>query len=889
MEDTQLNEISLKKIQSLIKLINRNDTPISSLDKTQENSTSITLQNSENNSNQGSEANDESKSSSQSETKSHSKLDLQLTFHESRKDIQVLKQSILISAKKNYVLQRGLEEIAMKIVLVIRNHRKTKKDLERKSKSTPSKNQNKKSSVLTEDQKALYSKILYIFKNYPYFLSDLIPRVTNHKDIDYLLQTIIFSLFADQFDEQEENVLLNLFEKILKREYWRTPHIGSFMRSNTVFTKMIGAVTQRQVYRKFLIDVLKDPISFILKDDNLNLELNPSTIFNELRKKIIESEISEGRSVDSIPNYLDQKEAMKFTLVENEMKERFQKLISVSESVLSSIFHHASSAPFGVKYLCKKIYEYGVQEYIEHSKQASHEDILSLVGGFVFLRYLNPPIATYNLETLGLKDVYPDGLNQRQKTNLKYVAKIIQNLSNGVLFGQKETYLQPMNTFLTDLRPKIIGYFQELCKVGTLSDRLELVKYRQLVNEENNVLVTFNELAFVHKMCLQYINKFQVDENIVSEMTEEQKSTYERTLSDFKEVKNILHSFNNIEAPEPVEDDDESFTIVLIDPNSSGNSEDSELVNTNEAVKELNQIESLLHAILLISENQLENSLQNILESSSQLQASNQENSNFTEIISEALKAYKSIASQLIDSNEVNKLNENQNIQNTESSTDNSKLESSHTQNINVEEMILSKLYYHVINIIDQIEFSKEMINQLKCYLSDIENKMVSLQKETEIFGKYLENVLHSTYDSQSDRNKGFSSNKFTISELIKQKIITDTTIDPKHLSSTIIEIENIGYGRFILKSLLQTELRSEPEILNIESCMDNLLQMHEKENFSWYVPEETNDLRFDLNHFIPFLNDLLIKKGKDKVRIKKPKKSSQDKQKFIGFSWKSL
>ncbi len=39
--------------------------------------------------------------------------------------------------------------------------------------------------------------------------------------------------------------------------------------------------------------------------------------------------------------------------------------------------------------------------------------------------------------------------------SLKLVAKIIQNLANMVMFGQKEKFLEPCNPYLTEERPRM--------------------------------------------------------------------------------------------------------------------------------------------------------------------------------------------------------------------------------------------------------------------------------------------------------------------------------------------------------------------------------------------------------------------------------------------------
>ncbi|MDP2436980.1 MAG: hypothetical protein Q8P67_14620 [archaeon] len=75
---------------------------------------------------------------------------------------------------------------------------------------------------------------------------------------------------------------------------------------------------------------------------------------------------------------------------------------------------------------------------------------LQIVGGFFFLRFLcpylvNPP----------LSQVSPAG-----RRNLILISKIVQNISNGSLFGEKEQFLQCANAMIEETRPRVQFFLQ---------------------------------------------------------------------------------------------------------------------------------------------------------------------------------------------------------------------------------------------------------------------------------------------------------------------------------------------------------------------------------------------------------------------------------------------
>ena len=79
------------------------------------------------------------------------------------------------------------------------------------------------------------------------------------------------------------------------------------------------------------------------------------------------------------------------------------------------------------------------------------------MGGFFFLRFINPIVVT------------PDGHNVTSKKfgkvprrNLTLIAKVLQNLSNGVAFGAKEAFFTPLNSFLENNAARLEAFFTKL-------------------------------------------------------------------------------------------------------------------------------------------------------------------------------------------------------------------------------------------------------------------------------------------------------------------------------------------------------------------------------------------------------------------------------------------
>jgi hypothetical protein len=84
------------------------------------------------------------------------------------------------------------------------------------------------------------------------------------------------------------------------------------------------------------------------------------------------------------------------------------------------------------------------------------------VGGFLFLRFFCPAIISP--EGFGL---LPEPPNVKARRCFVLIAKALQNLSNGVMFGQKEQYMCDVNSFIEKNQAIIISFFEIMSKADS--------------------------------------------------------------------------------------------------------------------------------------------------------------------------------------------------------------------------------------------------------------------------------------------------------------------------------------------------------------------------------------------------------------------------------------
>lgn len=94
--------------------------------------------------------------------------------------------------------------------------------------------------------------------------------------------------------------------------------------------------------------------------------------------------------------------------------------------------------------------------------------LCSLIGGFFFLRFINPAIVTPQAYML------VDGVPAKNpRRTLTLIAKMLQNLANKPSHS-KEAYMATLNPFVEMNKARMNGFLNSLCEVGDFYDSLEV-------------------------------------------------------------------------------------------------------------------------------------------------------------------------------------------------------------------------------------------------------------------------------------------------------------------------------------------------------------------------------------------------------------------------------
>jgi len=706
--------------------------------------------------------------------------------------------------KQNWELENAMEEYNRKIKLLINNYQSA---VELRPVLLHS--FEKLKSVLSTQEKIQqkldfceYDTFFYMLRKNPKYLVRLSQRVKGIKNIDEFLSTM-FSLFTTEDDESEEIILLNLFDEALKVECGDCKQIGEFMRSNTIFTKMLNYLLKRNPYRTFIIDLLKEPVQTII-NSNLDLEINPSVIY----KQIIDEAEKRGEKLD-LPETVGLEAAMENEQVQEIMKPRFQQIENYSSLVLETIYSSLDKTPYGIRFICKKIYEYAKENF----QNATEDELLSLVGGFIFLRFINPSITIADSPTMSIVDRQ---LSKKERKNLTLICKVLQNMSNGVAFGAKEKYTQPLNSFLTANQKRLYQYFKDLCQVDDLKIKLEMNIYTELSRGNKEINITYNNVALMHSLCSEHLEH----------ISESNELFY-----------NIVNKLNSMHAPLKKVNKKEDYGFHLKLKNPEKEMMEQKLLNECEMNKDeiiIRRLANMLRELPTIPS--IKDQFVTLMDifKAGKIHAEEKKDHLFANRINQEIEY-------LLRREEKDKRIEDEN---------------------GTYEPIMKEIYMQTINR-PKIKMEMEMkISKLENIIEETKKRHLYLQDQMEKYKLYLEDVLSKLFKCKG-RNKRVGPFVFKYNQLDKYGIITSTSY-PMNMQKNL-KLSFVSHEPGLIKLLLKAPKVSEELLLDFNDLLEK--------QYNGVRELEFQKMTFDLSLMIYLLDSLfLLSKGKIK-KIKKRRK----------------
>ncbi|KAG9394009.1 hypothetical protein J8273_4609 [Carpediemonas membranifera] len=178
----------------------------------------------------------------------------------------------------------------------------------------------------------------------------------------------------------------------------------------------------------------------------------------------------------------------------SDLEKKQELLIEYSQKLLDHLLSDAvvAAIPRPLRALLALLYRTAREKY-------SEEQAIPLIGNVYILRFLNP-----GLSVPDYYGVLPPSMTcgVRSRRNLVLVAKMLQALSNGVMFGDKEDYMKPMNPFIEKNLAPVCAHLLALTEDPEGKDFADILDPTPLDLEDPALMNRFQlrELAIAHRL-----------------------------------------------------------------------------------------------------------------------------------------------------------------------------------------------------------------------------------------------------------------------------------------------------------------------------------------------------------------------------------------------------
>ncbi|EMC95963.1 hypothetical protein BAUCODRAFT_510246 [Baudoinia panamericana UAMH 10762] len=415
-----------------------------------------------------------------------------------QKALRELKSRISSQSKKNFVLEKDVRYLDSRIALLVQN-RMAMEERDEMASHLDEAADISEGSFPNDEKTQKYGNLLFLLQSEPRHIAHLCRLVTM-AEIDQLLQTVMFTIYGNQYESREEHLLLTMFQSVLTWQFDHTPEYSSLLRANTPVSRMMTTYTRRGPGQSYLKTVLADRINSLIEIKDLDLEINPLKVYESMIEKI---EASGEPLPPGLQKGITAEQAAANENVQRIIAPRIEMLIEIANSFLDTIIMGLEDTPYGIRWICKQIRSLTRRKYPD----AQEQTVCTLIGGFFFLRFINPAIVTPRSYML-IEQTPADN----PKRTLTYVAKMLQNLANKAAYA-KEPYMVKLQPFIHQNKERINKFMLDLCEVQDFYETLEMDNYVALSKRDLELQITLNEVYAMHALLEKHTFELAKDES----------------------------------------------------------------------------------------------------------------------------------------------------------------------------------------------------------------------------------------------------------------------------------------------------------------------------------------------------------------------------------------
>lgn len=477
-------------------------------------------------------------------------------------EFERMRKTVVQQVRQNEMAEQFIDQLDIKIALLVKN-KITLDEVVKHQKnfgghtgslltntSMSSGNQFDLKALNKNSRKKLesYQQLFFVLQTQPQYLARLFKKIreqgTPEKDCKRI-ETLMMGLFGYAQKRREEYYLLKLIARSAKEEIDGTTSIQDYLRGNFFWSKLFSNYTRSPRDRKYLRDLLGSLIrDNIIEDPELDLESDPMQIY---RSAINNEELRTGQP-SRRPLDVPREQAIKDKETRDMFIDHLRDLREISDQFLAAFEDLLHRMPYGIRFISQQTFEF----LREHFPQEPQENLLQIVGNWVWRFYLQPALTAP--EQVG---VIEKSLNPLQKRNLGEVSKVLSQVAQGRLFGGDNIYLQPLNAYVGDSIERIRAIFSNLIAVPDAESTFDIDEFNDLYARTKPTLyIKMADIFAIHNLIAADLpqlcpNRDDMLREIVQELGSAKNNESEMVGVSSAEIQMTLHpKLHDIEDPE---------------------------------------------------------------------------------------------------------------------------------------------------------------------------------------------------------------------------------------------------------------------------------------------------------------------------------------------------
>ncbi|GAA5905227.1 hypothetical protein JCM6882_003721 [Rhodosporidiobolus microsporus] len=343
----------------------------------------------------------------------------------------------------------------------------------------------------TQHKLDMYQQLFWHLQTKPVYLARLfanIGRLGISEKVQKAIEATTLVVFGYAQGHREEYLFLKLLQRSVQEELGGIPDIASFIRANFTFIRLFVKYGQGVNQRQYLAATLGPQIKAIMKWQQLDLGTDPVAIY---RNEIAKEEMRTGQPSQR-PRDVDHRQAVSDRATNEVFIQHLIALRQATSAFLHAICSSTQAMPFGMRYIAREIFRALRAKFADHPE---HE-LLRVAGHIVYYRFLQPAIVAPEIAGI-VEGVLPPV----QRQNLAEVAKMLNQITVGRLFGDQQPYLRPMNDFITTSAGQFLNWMSDLIHVEDAETHFRADEYTDAAASRQPVIyISPNDIYSTHSV-----------------------------------------------------------------------------------------------------------------------------------------------------------------------------------------------------------------------------------------------------------------------------------------------------------------------------------------------------------------------------------------------------